>query len=194
MPVPEGGCVVGGGLSPGVVGRPRCQLLCLLGAGLEPQPSRGSELSLCTTEATARWAPPAGAWPGCTRPGTARRPSLEKPGPSQSLWSSGLGPVENKTSVSTSKLSEERGQGGTGGAVPAPRPQAASQREVTVTSSHHHTAGGTSRATAGRRGQTAQPGASQPGQDRSRAVAPCACGLARGHRYLMRFSTEYTDM
>lgn len=23
---------------------------------------------------------------------------------------------------------------------------------------------------------------------------PCACGLARGHRYLTRFSTEYTDM
>lgn len=75
---------------------------------------------------------------GCAGPGTARRLSLEKPGPFRSLWSSGSGPVENKTSVSTSKLLEERGQGGTGGAVPAPRPQAVSQREVAVTS-HHHT-------------------------------------------------------
>lgn len=42
--------------------------------------------------------------------------------------------------------------------------------------------------------QTAQPGASQPGQGRSGQRPLCACGLARGRRYLMRFSTEYTDM
>lgn len=66
-------------------------------------------------------------------------------------------------------------------------------REGTMTS-RRHAAGGTSRATRDSEGrQRSRSLGSQvrtgPGQ---RPL--CTCGLARGRRYLTRFSTEYTDM
>lgn len=159
----------GSGLSPS----PRCWS--------EPQPS---EPAPCTAEAALAGRP-------LLARGGQGRPRDQEKRSSPELWSSGF-VRGNKTRVSASN-SRRRTEGRTGGAVRRPRLRPSQQGSHAVTPSRRgrdfmgH--GTPARTDSRQQPEPRQQVRTGPGQRPF-----CTRGLACGHRYLTRFSTEYTDM
>lgn len=152
--------------------------------------------------------PAARSWPcaqgGCGRLGTScwrvagwcrpRDPAAEpgEAGPSRSSWRSGPWKIKRVFPLQTlGRKDRTGGREEQGRRLGLRRVSAGSDRDITITlrEGRH----GPQRHSEDRQADSAARGlAARQGRSGPRPL--CACGLARGRRYLMRFSTEYTDM